>query len=237
MTSLLSALAAGLLGATLCTIAVQAQAQDAPAASATSAPDEDARHGILTRHPELRVGKVDQDRIVVHRLDVVDDHGVIRATLGAPTPAPVIDGIQYKRVFPVAGLVLFDRDGNERGGHGVADIDGTAVVAAEDHANGDAIGWRIMPDGSVTFSINQRGAMKRDAALDNRLVPAADSPTRVKMTVAADGTPAIALQDKASRPRLRLTVTPEGYGAIEFLDSQGRVVQTFAPEALKGSRK
>jgi hypothetical protein len=59
----------------------------------------------------------------------------------------------------------------------------------------------------------------------------------VKMTLAADGTPAIALQDKESRPRLRLTVTPEGYGAIEFLDAQGRAVQTFAPEALKGSTK
>jgi hypothetical protein len=236
MTSLPPALVAGLVGATLSTIAIQAHAQAAPAASAASAPVDDARRGILTRNPELRVSKVDQDRIAVHRIDIVDDHGVIRATLGAPTPAPIIDGIQYKRVFPVAGLVLFDRDGNERGGYGVADIDGTAVVAAEDHANGDAIGWRIMPDGSVTFLINQRGAMKRDA-LDNRLIPAADSPTRVKMTVAADGTPAIALQDKESRPRLRLTVTPEGYGAIEFLDAQGRAVQTFAPEALKGSTK
>jgi hypothetical protein len=28
-----------------------------------------------------------------------------------------------------------------------------------------------------------------------------------------------------------LTVTPEGYGAIEFLDAQGKVVHTLAPEA------
>lgn len=219
------------LGCILALCGLRAQAQS-PAAS----PD-DVKRGIVTRSPEVRVDKVDEDRLVVHRIDIVDDKGVIRATLGAPTPAPVIGGIQYKRVFPVAGLLLFDRDGNERGGYGVADVDGTAVVAAGDHANGDAVGWRIMPDGSVTFSINQRGTMKRDAALDNRLVPASDAATRVKMTVAADGTPAIALQDKESRPRLRLTVTPEGYGAIEFLDAQGRVVQTIAPEALKSETK
>jgi len=51
------------------------------------------------------------------------------------------------------------------------------------------------------------------------------------MAVAADGTPAIALNDQQDRARLRLTVTPEGYGAIEFLDAQGRVIHTLAPEA------
>jgi len=33
------------------------------------------------------------------------------------------------------------------------------------------------------------------------------------------------------RPRVRIKVTPEGYGAIEFLDAEGKVVQTIAPEA------
>ena len=49
--------------------------------------------------------------------------------------------------------------------------------------------------------------------------------------VGPDGTPAIALNDKADRTRLRLTVTAEGYGAIEFLDAQGRVIHTLAPKA------
>ena len=56
-------------------------------------------------------------------------------------------------------------------------------------------------------------------------------PTRIQMVVGADGTPAIALNDKQDRTRLRLTVTAEGHGAIEFLDAQGRVVHTLAPEA------
>lgn len=199
-------------------------------AQAQAASPDDAKRGIVTRTPQTRVDKVDHDRLVVRRIDVVDKEGVIRAVLAADAPPPIIDGIQYKRVFPVAGLVLFDRSGSERGGFAVADTEGTAVVAAQDHANGDAIGWRVMPDGSVSFQLNERAPIRRDAALGERIAPAPGT-QRILMSVAADGAPAIALADKQSRPRLRLTVTPEGFGAIEFLDAQGHVLQTFAPEA------
>jgi hypothetical protein len=192
---------------------------------------DDLKHGIVTRSPEVKVDKVDHDRIAVHRIDVVDSKGVIRATLAAQDPLPVIGGVQYKRVFPAAGLILFDRDGNERGGFAVADIEGSAVVTAVDHTNGDAIGWRAMPDGAVTFQINERAPVLRDTARGNVLP--GQGTQRIAMSVAADGTPAIALQDRESRPRLRLTLTPEGFGAIEFLDAAGHVVQTFAPEAQK----
>jgi hypothetical protein len=53
------------------------------------------------------------------------------------------------------------------------------------------------------------------------------------MSVAADGSPSIALADKQNRPRIRLTLTKEGFGAIEFLDAEGKVVDTLAPEARK----
>lgn len=198
----------------------------------TTSPD-DLKHGIVTRSPEIKVDKVDHDRLVVHRIDIVDDKGVIRATLAASAPAPVIGGVQYKRVFPVAGLVLFDRDGNERSGTAIADIDGSVVATAADHVNGDALGWRVMPDGSVTFQINERAPVRRDPVHGNVLPGFGAGATRIAMSVAQDGTPAIALQDKQSRPRLRLTITAEGYGAIEFLDANGHVVDTFAPEAGK----
>ncbi|HJT99122.1 MAG TPA: hypothetical protein VJ696_12475, partial [Rhodanobacteraceae bacterium] len=162
--------------------------------------------GILTQKPQTKVAKVDRERLVVRRIDVVDEAGTIRMTLASPAPAPIVDGIQYKRAFPTAGLTVFDKDGNERGGFGVADIEGGAAVAAQDHVNGDAIGWRIMPDGSISFVMNERGAIRREPALGNHIVPTMESASRIQMSVAADGTPAIALSDKASRPRLRLTV-------------------------------
>jgi len=186
---------------------------------------------------QTRVAKVDHERLAVRRLDVVDENGVIRMTLAAPTPLPIMDGIQYKRAFPASGLTIYDKNGDERGGFGVADIEGSAVVLAQDHANIDAIGWRIMPDGSVSFQINERPPLVRSPELDNRLLPGIGAATRIRMSVAADGAPSIALADKQDRPRVRLALTSEGYGAIEFLNAEGKVVETFAPEARTGRRQ
>jgi len=105
------------------------------------------------------------------------------------------------------------------------------AVLALDHPAMDAIGWRVSPDGEVAFSINQAPPLLREPALGNRLVPGVKTSTRIRMVVGADGTPAIALSDKADKPRLRLTVTEEGYGAIEFLNAKGDVIHTLAPEA------
>jgi hypothetical protein len=186
---------------------------------------------IVTRTPQTRVKKVDRERLTVRRVDIVDEAGVIRMSLAAPTPPPILDGIQYRRAFPVSGLVIYDKSGSERGGFGVDDVDGTAVGAAQDHINGEAIGWRVMPDGSVSFGVNERPPLIREPALGNALIPGVQSATRISLNVAADGAPSISLADKQDRPRVRIKVTEEGYGAIEFIDAEGKVVETLAPEA------
>jgi hypothetical protein len=186
---------------------------------------------ISDESPQLRVDTVDHERITAKRIDIVGDDGTIRMTLSANTPPPIIDGLQYKRAFDVAGMILYDAKGSERGGFGVADTPaGTAAVLALDHPAMDAAGWRVSPDGSVMFVINQAPPLIREPALGNRLVPGVESPTRIKLSVAADGTPAIALADAGNQPRVRMTVTGEGYGAIEFLDAAGKVVHVMAPE-------
>jgi len=196
-------------------------------------PVDTLKRMIASESPQTRVDTVDHERLAVRRIDIVDENGTIRMSLASPTAEPIIDGIQYRRAFPVNGLTVFDREGSERGGFGVADLQdgGTAAVVAHDHVNGDAIGWRVMPDGSVGFHINQRAPILREAAIGDRIAPGIGDAKRISLEVAADGTPAIALADAKSRPRLRLTVTDEGYGAIEFLDADGNVVETIAPEA------
>lgn len=216
------------LGCTLAALTHLALAADRPPPSVDIAT---LRRVILDESPSTRVEQVDHQRLVVRRIDVVDEQGVVRLSLAAPTDPPIVDGIRYRRAFPVSGLTIFDREGNERGGLGVADIAGAAAVIAMDHANGDAIGWRVMPDGSVVFRMNQRAPLQRAAELGDRLVPSLTSVARLRFEVAADGTPAIALADREDRVRLRLTVTEAGHGAIEFLDAQGRSVGRFAPEA------
>lgn len=186
---------------------------------------------IETRTPETRVVTPDYDRIIARRIDIVDADGTIRMTLAGTTPAPIIDGIQYKRAFDVAGLVIYDEKGSERGGFGTADIEGGAAVLALDHPAMDAIGWRVSPDGSVSFVINQAPPLIRDPGLGGALVPGVLTPTRMELSVAADGTPTVALSDKNDKPRVRLTVTEEGFGAIEFLNASGEVIHTIAPES------
>ena len=210
----------------------------APAIARPAAPSIETLEKIIAdRDPALRVESVDHERITAKRIDIVGDDGTICMTLAADTPAPIIDGIQYKRAFDVSGLILYDARGSERGGFGVADLpDGSMAVLALDHPAQDAIGWRVAPDGAVSFSINQAPPLLREPALGNRLVPGVATSTRIKLDVAADGTPSVALADAEDRARVRLTVTPEGYGAIEFLNAAGEVVETLAPEA-KAARK
>ncbi len=186
---------------------------------------------IETRTPQTRVETPDHDRITARRIDIVDADGTIRMTLSGATPPPIIDGVQYKRAFNVAGLILYDDKGSERGGFGTADIEGGMAVLALDHPAMDAVGWRVSPDGSISFVFNQAPPLVREPGLDGALVPGVQTPTRMRLSLAADGAPAVELSDRNDQPRLRLTVTEEGFGAIQFLNAQGQVIHTLAPEA------
>lgn len=208
--------------------AVPAMSQDAE----PKRPSLDVLNRIIEdRSPQTRIEAPDHERISARRIDIVDADGTIRMTLSGETPAPIIDGIQYKRAFNVAGLILYDDKGSERGGFGTADVEGGMAVLALDHPAMDAIGWRVSPDGSVSFSINQAPPLVREPALDNALVPGVSTPTRMQFTVAADGTPAVSLSDKNNKPRIRMTVTEEGFGSIQFLDAAGTVIHSITPEA------
>ncbi|OEZ02427.1 MULTISPECIES: hypothetical protein [Stenotrophomonas] len=217
------------LGIASSVLALGAQAEGSASPKRPSV--EQLQKLIVSESPETQVIAPDKERITARRIDIVDEKGVIRMTLSGQTPAPIIDGLQYKRAFNVAGMVLYDEKGSERGGFGTADVDGGMAVLALDHPAMDAIGWRVSPDGEVRFSINQAPPLVREPRLGNRLIPGVETPTRIQMTVAADGTPAISLKDQQDRARLRLTVTAQGYGAIEFLDAHGKVIHTLAPEA------
>lgn len=224
-----AALHLAIFATSLCAVSVAAAG---PVAARAGPSIEALEKAIADRNPKTRVETVDHDRITAKRIDIVGDDGVIRMTLSAKTPAPIVDGIQYRRVFDVSGLILYDAQGSERGGFGVADLkDGSMAVLALDHPAMDAVGWRVAPDGEVSFSINQAPPLVREPALGNRLVPGVPTSTRIKLNVAADGTPTVALADAGNRTRVRMTVTPEGYGAIEFLNAAGEVVHVFAPEA------
>lgn len=74
--------------------------------------------------------------------------------------------------------------------------------------------------GSVSFVINQVPRLVREPGLQDALVPGVRTPTQVRLTIAADGARTVSLSDKDDRPRSRLTVKDEGFGAIEFLNAE-----------------
>ena len=223
---------AGASAALALAIACPAAAQEASPDVAPKRPSLEVLERIIeTRTPQTRIETPDHDRISARRIDIVDADGTIRMTLSGATPPPIIDGVQYKRAFNVAGLILYDDKGSERGGFGTADVEGGMAVLALDHPAMDAVGWRVSPDGSVSFVFNQAPPLVREQGLGGALVPGVQTPTRMRLSLAADGTPAVALSDRNDKPRLRLTVTEEGFGAIQFLNAEGQVVHTIAPEA------
>src|SRR6266496_5458925 len=57
------------------------------------------------------------DSLLVRQLVVIDGQGMVRARLGAHLPDAVIDGRRLRRGEDIAGILLYDDTGRERGGY------------------------------------------------------------------------------------------------------------------------
>ena len=63
-----------------------------------------------------------EDRILkVRGLVVADSTGVERVIIAAPLPKPIILGKRFPRGDNVSGVMLYDAEGNERGGYVTSD--------------------------------------------------------------------------------------------------------------------
>lgn len=163
---------------------------------------------------------MDTEHLRARRIDIVDGNGVRRATLSAS------DDHNGERIAPFAGLIIRDSTGKERGGIGVIDVpDENRVAWVLDHPGGDAVGTMVTDSGETLWVAHDRDA---DGKPGNR---------RIQMRVAADGTPSIGLHDSEGRTRLRLTLTEEGAGAIQFVRADGSVAEQIVPEHLDGSTR
>jgi hypothetical protein len=61
------------------------------------------------------------DHLRVRQISVVDERGTDRVWIGAPVPDPIILGERHKRAGAMAGMIVLDHKGNERGGFGTSD--------------------------------------------------------------------------------------------------------------------
>lgn len=73
----------------------------------------------------------------VRGLVIVDKNGKDRVWIGAPLPNPMVLGKRYKRRMPISGILILDREGNERGGY-VTNAEGDATLSLDSLANEQA---------------------------------------------------------------------------------------------------
>ena len=70
------------------------------------------------------------DTLRVRGLVVVDDKGIERVRLGAPLPDPIVNGRSMPRQGVVAGMLIYDAEGDERGGY-VTESHGDAMLTLD----------------------------------------------------------------------------------------------------------
>jgi hypothetical protein len=184
---------------------------------------------VTDRAPKVKVNadEVNFERLATRRVDIVDEKGVIRMTLAAELPNPVVDGIEYKRNAPISGIMIRDDKGNERGGIGFHASG--RVLLALDHVNGEAVGLAALEDGSTEVFLGGRGEVVRDPRLGGRIVPALGSAGELRISIDKKGGQALNMTDRQGRTRLTLHITEEGHGEIRFLDADGKVVGRYGP--------
>lgn len=89
----------------------------------------------------------------VRNVIVLDSNGTERVWIGAPLPEPRLLGKRTKRGDPVSGILLFDAEGNERGGYVTGDHSRGASLTL-DEAGRAAIHLSAGDRGDVHLAFN-----------------------------------------------------------------------------------
>jgi len=87
------------------------------------------------------------DSLRVRELVVVDANGTPRVRIAAPLPDPIMLGKRFKRGGEVSGVLIYDSEGNERGGY-VTDEERNAALTLDE-----------INRAAVHIGVNDRGEM------------------------------------------------------------------------------
>ena len=142
------------------------------------------------------------ERIVAREIVIVDEAGRERVVMGAPLPEPRLVSARSKRGDPVSGILLFDSEGNERGGYVTGDgpsgsasltLDeiGRASVSLTANARGTS-GLMLSNhnQNSMVLQVNPAGTFitLREAGQITSVLPASAAPVPEPTPPAASGT-------------------------------------------------
>jgi hypothetical protein len=94
--------------------------------------------------------------LVVRALSVVDGRGVERVRIAAPLPDPIMLGRRFARGESVSGIIIYDSEGNERGGYVTDESRNAALTLDEINRAAIHIGTNDRGESHITLS-NGRG--------------------------------------------------------------------------------
>ncbi|HEX3810564.1 MAG TPA: hypothetical protein VHW02_12800 [Rhizomicrobium sp.] len=164
-------------------------------------------------------------QITANRINIVEPDGTLRTVLtsSASAPGPIIDGREGKRKISPAGLLLYNRAGNERGGLIASDgPTGSIGGALLDYDHSEAIGMYRKSDpkgdASAAIFINDPpppGTSPQDAVSVDR--------GRIKLQN-PDRNAEILLTDTNGKTRIRLHVDKDNTAHIDILDAARHIV-------------
>jgi hypothetical protein len=103
-------------------------------------------------------GRMAAEVLHVRELVVVDPAGTPRVRIAAPLPDPIMMGRRFNRGDPVSGILIYDAEGNERGGYVTGDKSrGAALTLDEIMRAAIHLGVGDRGESHLTFSTGMGG--------------------------------------------------------------------------------
>ena len=154
------------------------------------------------------------------RININDASGKNRVVIANTDhiPQPIIDGKTYKRAYSPAGLLFYDKNGDERGGLAITDNEKTNLNALSfDYQNADAIG--ILAQDNKHDNYFRAGLLINDKDLSGK---PGHNINRINL-VTENGNSALVMKDRNEIPRIILKVDSLGNPSIEMFDKNGKL--------------
>ncbi|MGE8241994.1 hypothetical protein [Sphingobacterium sp. GVS05A] len=158
--------------------------------------------------------------LTAERIDIKDRSGKNRVVIANTDniPQPIIKGKTYKRAYSPAGLIFFDKNGDERGGLAITDNEETNLNAlAFDYQNADAIG--ILAQDNKHDNYFRAGLLINDKDLSGK---PGHNINRINL-LTENGNASLVMKDNNEVPRIILKVDSLGKPSIEMFDNNGKV--------------
>lgn len=162
----------------------------------------------------------EKQNLTAERIDINDRSGKNRIVIANTDhiPQPVIDGKTYKRAYAPAGLIFYDKNGDERGGLAITDNAETNLNAlAFDYKNADAVG--ILAQDNKHDNYFRAGLLINDKDLSGK---PGHNINRINL-LTENGNAALVMKDNNEIPRIVLKVDSLGNPSIEMFDKNGKL--------------